>query len=84
MKSMSPHGQYCDLACYPACRGYALEGCLMFGEERSFLTMKLQLLAEGMDIRRLTLHPKGMWAKHHTIQMAVDMGKNIYVGESLH
>jgi len=83
MKHMSPHGQYCDLACYPICPGYKLEGCLMFGEERSFLTMFLQLLAEGIDIRTVKLHPKGMWSKHHTIRMAKDMGKNVYVGEAL-
>jgi hypothetical protein len=83
MKHMSPQGKYCDLACYPICPGYRREGCLMFNEEESFLSAKMNLIAHGTDIRELCSHPKGLWLKNHTIQMSNKTRPNTYVDEAI-
>lgn len=84
MKFMDVKGKYCDLACYPSCQGYRQEGCIMFNEERSFLTVQLGLIANGVYVRELTASPQGMWKNHVQIHMAPNMKYPVFVGEPMH
>lgn len=83
MKMMSPQGKYCDLACYPICQGYRHEGCLMFNEERSFFTMKMILIAEGVDIRNVPVHAGGLWLENCEVRLSKNTQPNVYVDEPL-
>lgn len=84
MKMKVDAGKCCDLACYPMCRGYYHEGCLMFDEKICFFAMKLQLMADKTLFFETGVTPTGAWANHFAVELGPKIKTMNYIDEKVH